>query len=73
MTVASLGGSITSGLPFGTLTGDDAASAHWLYHRKLAAWLRAAWPDTQQEAMARSHNRGIPAVGPAFAALCAVA
>ena len=42
--LAALGGSVTSGLPFGTFTGDDSKNAHWLYHRKLAEWFRAAWP-----------------------------
>ena len=70
LTVAALGGSITSGLAFGTLTGQDNANAGWLYHRKWAQWARAQWPRTQAEALNRTLNRGLPAVGPAFAALC---
>ena len=69
-TVAAIGGSVTSGLPFGTFTGDDHANAHWLYHRKLARWLSTQWPRTQHDALNRSFNCGLPAVGPAFTTLC---
>ena len=70
VTVAALGGSVTSGLPFGTFTGDDHARSHWLYHRKLAHWMAAQWPRTQKEALNTSFNCGLPAVGPAFTTLC---
>ena len=32
VTVASIGGSVTSGMPFGTFTGQDNDRALWLYH-----------------------------------------
>ena len=66
----ALGGSVTSGLPFGTFTGDDHRSNRWLYHRKLASYMATQWPRTQAEALNRSHNCGLPAIGPAFATLC---
>jgi hypothetical protein len=70
VTVAALGGSVTSGLPFGTFTGEDHANAHWLYHRKLARWTAEQWPATNAGALNSSHNCGLPAVGPAFSTLC---
>ena len=70
LTVAALGGSITSGLPFGTFTGDDHARSHWLYHRKVAHYLARQWPSTQGAALNNSFNCGVPAVGPAFSTLC---
>ena len=70
ITVAALGGSVTSGLAFGTFTGNDHARSHWLYHRKFASWLARTWPVTNANARNTSYNAGVPAVGPAFAALC---
>ena len=70
VTIAALGGSITSGLAFGTFTGDDHIRSHWLYHRKLASWLSRTWPNTNGDARNNSYNAGLPAVGPAFSTLC---
>ena len=70
VTIAALGGSITSGLAFGTFTGDDHIRSHWLYHRKLASWLSRTWPNTNGNARNNSYNAGLPAVGPAFSTLC---
>ena len=40
--VAALGGSITSGLPFGTLSGREHLESRYLYHRKLASYMCAS-------------------------------
>ena len=65
VSIGALGGSITAGS--GLYVASRGGGQHWLYPKRLVAWLTARWP---HQANASLLNLGIPGTGPTMFALC---